>query len=255
MILMKRIFLICVVLLTIYSVPTFSFAERISFETNKMSANEKNLIKDNVEIISIQGFTPGSNIRNFDINSDGEMLLLMVNDEIVVLNSSGNYLYGFQFNNSGTAYVEWGINGIWLYTVRGGIAINIDIHGNVIDLKSISSVYENREKWDFLKNTEIEIGDTKYILRNSNGFLLNFFTDGYSELVAVDSMGEIEIYNYGTDNFARILLVLILVIVFSIISITYLIKGIKRIMKGNNVGVKLCPEDTVAKKGDDETGN
>ena len=99
--------------------------------------------------------------------------------------------------------------------MRSDLAVNINSAGEIESIHRIQNTIENNSYWnDSVFSTTRKIGDTEYILRNDMG-ALNLFASSYSQLISTNIRGDEKIiYDVNSDQFARVILIATVVIVF-----------------------------------------
>lgn len=159
-------------------------------------------------------------ITSFDVSDNGEILIGLADNEILVYNSSLELTHAYHFSVPGSFFVFWHNNQIALFSVRGqDIAIfskGLLNHRIVqVDSKS-SSDLTNHFRDKTVEKTEKQT----YMLEKPDGIMGLFAAYRYDRLILKDTSGVItEVYTTGKDynSTAVFILALLSIMLISVI--------------------------------------
>lgn len=173
-------------------------------------------------------------ITSFDVSDNGEILIGLADNEILVYNSSLELTHAYHFSVPGSFFVFWHNNQIALFSVRGQ-----DITFFSKDLLSyrIAQMDSNSssELTNHFRNKTVEETETQvYILEKPDGIMGLFAGYRYDRLFLKDTSGIItEVYTTGKDYngtavFTMALLSIMLISVIYAVTTTIILPLAKR---------------------------
>ena len=204
------------------------------FTTETVLDKDAERIIENIDVKLLKEEPKGMSIKCFDVNEKGNFAIGSEKfgyKRIAVYNSDSVFIYGIEFDDNGTFYLELtDDNHLLIYFVRGDIAVSIDSTGKVVEVLQISDTSDNSVYWRSLRSLKRESGEMQYILKNDMG-ILNIFATSYSQIVAVDVEGnKTVIFDSETtaDQVAVIVVVFIGITIFFIVFTIYIVRLIKK---------------------------
>ena len=223
--------IICCLMLLCSASP--SSGKSYSFETSDFTNDEIKQIWSSVNIrtsddcCSLEDIS--APIVSFDVHENGNILMGLINNRIIILDENQNVLRSIKFFDLGTFYVKWQNDNILLMLVRGSILIEFTVDGNLINVTYADCANEkNNSLWrQEITNREICINNNKYYVSNGIKLFDDFFPF-YSQLIKIDENGnKFTIYDVQAENIIIILIVLIFIGIFGVVGIVNTIKYIK----------------------------
>lgn len=202
-------------------------ADRYVFETVDLSADEIEMVWNNIKLEKdhINSLSDcSSSIVSFDVSKDGYILLGLKDKTIVIADQSGNILKSFKFITNGTFYVKWEDSNFLLMLVRSSLIIELTPEGQLVNITQTDDNDVNNKLWRTVKQKEISVDDSKYIIRNKFG-PLNIISGSYSQLVKIDNTKkETILYDVNTEQLTKVCIALIFTIVFFVLVFYYILK-------------------------------
>ena len=232
-----NIFLIFV-FFSLYAHATDSYG----FKTVDLSDNEIEMVWNNTKIekININSLSDcTSSIVSFDV-SENEYILLGLKDNIIIIaDKNGCVLNSLKFVTDGTYYVKWEDRNFLLMLVRSSLIIELTPEGQLVDIiQTDDNDVDNSKLWRAVKQKEISVNDSNYVLRNKFG-PFNIISSSYSQLIRIDSVGnESIIYDVNTQQLIKTSLSLIFVVAFFICAIYYVFRPTKNNQSGRDSGTR-----------------
>lgn len=195
------------------------------FETTNIDQDLQDRIWNNLQLKVSKDREMRDTFCSFHVNKNGEIAIGLCNNTINVYGSDNQFLYSISFQGTGSYSLEWDEHDLNIYLVRGGIAVEIDSSGNLIEMREIiTNSQHNNSYWIKLRNPSKIINDNKYEMRNEHGFLNIFVAQSYSKLVKTDTNGdELVIYDVSSKHRITIImgvagvLLLTVTVIFSIL--------------------------------------
>ena len=224
------IFMLVCCLFYVASVETIAMST--GFNTIAPTQEEKDLALSNINISPINADTRKKTIACFDVNKKDLIAIgrkSFNKGQICVYSSSGAFLYGYEFYETGDFAIEWDEDNINVYSVRGDCVFSVDASGRIVDYRTGADTKSNVKYYQQLRSmTSKVVGETEYMLQNDIGFL-DFFTVENSQIVAKYSNGDtFMIYDAGsTMLFYSICKMILLVALVSIVVIVVLSRCFK----------------------------
>ena len=223
----KLVMFLLVVLLYVWGGSTSVLAMNTGFTLQTMKVEDQRTFLSNIQFIKNEKEPHKNSIVCFDVNEDGFIAIgtsdPLSRKSISVYNTSGNYLYGYDFNCEQSFGVEWDGNNLIIYFVRSSVAVLVDEDGTILELQEIENTIDNNSYWYSVFSTQRTVGNCKYIIRNDMG-LFNFFASSYSQLVVVDDQGnQIMLYDVNGAQMARTIIICIAVIAFAAIAVSVIV--------------------------------
>ena len=207
-------------------------AMNTGFSTEEMSEDDKAVFLKNVTITLVKTPPVKKGIMQFDVNEEGMIAICQDNSddkEVCVYSSQGEFLYGYSIKTTGSIYVEWDHENLNIFFVRGGTLVALDPDGNIIDIKDVPSTVDNSIYSNALESTHKTVGDTKYRIRNDQGFILNVLTFSFSQIVVTDPDGtERIIYDINTEQIIKKIVFLPLISIAVAIVIVGIVRECKK---------------------------
>lgn len=238
---MKIIRCIFTIILLLCSLTGEALAMNTGFDTEPLPPEKRDEILGRLHHYVLTAEPQRKAIRCFDVNDQGWIAVGSEagEDKIVcVYSNSGDYLYGYRFNTSGSFYVEWDGDCLLIYHVRGDLAVSVDSAGEIRDIARIQDTENNTSYWYTLYATRRKAGDTLYVIRNDMG-LLNIMASSYSQLVKVDANGEETIlYDVNAAQLKKTVVILAIVLAAVAAAIACIVGSFKQAAKG-----QVSPED------------
>lgn len=219
--LMKYYLIIMLLMFLFFQTGIETYAMNTGFYLDELSEEDKNTFLSNVEISLFKDYPIKRSILCFDINEEGHIAIgqeVGTRKEICIYSSEGIFQYGYSFESGQSYGVEWDGDNLNICFVRSDVIVSVDKNGNILEIAKINDDIENNSYWnDILYREEIEIGITKYMLRNNMG-VLNIFASSYTQLVEQKSTGEKILYDANSNQFANTIVIsAISIIVFTLI--------------------------------------
>lgn len=217
--------LINVVYVNAWDIPT-------TFDTTDLDGPEKesmwlysNLTCDNNKF-------SGVGIDGFAVNTNGHIAIAFSGAElknISVYDGSGKFIRNYSFHSAGSYGVGWNNENLCIYLVRASILMEVDSHGNLVDMKSIINNSTNNSYWNNVVRVHTRIvNDEYYELSNNMGGILNNLATSYSILSKTDrNKNIITIYDSSKLQYLKTLMLLIIISVFILIVIIKIIRLFK----------------------------
>lgn len=220
-----------------------AFAMNTGFKTSEFQDEEKKTILSNFKLTLVTEEAPGNPITCFDVNDSGliaigaEDSLDSTKKSVWVYDSAGTFRHGYTFDNDGTFGIEWDGNNIIIYLVRSDIAALVDEKGNVLDVQKIENTTDNNSYWNHsVFSTQRTVGNYKYTIKNDMG-LFNILAPSYSQLIAVDDLGnQTIIYDFSTEYNTRFVVNSTAIIAFVAIVVGVLVVRVKKFNAGGKYG-------------------
>ncbi len=217
---MKKIILLTVTVLIILQIHSVGLVSALNtgFETETINEDLQQTILSNRKLTVFYSEPNRSTIECFDVNDNGLIALgssKSKNKRICVYDTNGDFKYGYEFVDDGDFGVEWDGDNLNIYFCRGDIIASFDRNGQCIGILSVKNTSDNNSYFRlFFEADERIVGDKKYVISNDIG-LLGLLASSYSKLAMIDSDGKITVlYDVGDKQFANILGMLILSIIF-----------------------------------------
>ena len=198
-----------------------AMAMESGFDTEDLTSEDYERIKSVLGVELITDEPQAASISSFDVSDEGLIALgissISSKKMICIYDGTGEFQYGYIFNEAGSFLVEFCGNNLNVYTARGNIIFSIGQSGIIEDVKLVKDTRENNlYKYD-LKTTTKTRGDTTYIIRNDLGAFRNFIATDYSQVVL--SNGEEEIIIYDVNSIQRTKQTVMLYFVFGMFMI------------------------------------
>ncbi len=221
---MKRLSVVLLLILFVYIFTlNVTAAQSYGFETYHLSDNEKNQIWEKFGITALIN----TDIKEydepivcFDVSSSEDVVIGTENNNIFITDKNGEISHGYNFSNSGAYYVKWNNDTILVMLVRGSVIIEITKDGYLLNIiKTDTSDADNNRLWRQAKQNDVVVEGKSYVIRNKTR-MLDLFTNSYSQLVKIDSLGnEYIIYDINTTQTLKTITILCFFIVFSVLII------------------------------------
>ena len=199
------------------------FAMDTGFTTEPMSKEDIDTFLKNTNITLLSDEPPKKAIDCFDVN-DGGLVAIGFGDnsnkKVCIYTNDGIFQYGYSFECSGKFGIELNKNILNIYYVRSDVAVAVNPQGEIESVQSIQNTTKNNSYWNHsVYLNRRKIGKTEYVLQNDMG-LLNAFASSYSQLVIIEANGKTRmIYDVNSEQFARMLFSVILVLLFTCVVI------------------------------------
>lgn len=203
-------------------------AMNTGFSIEEMTENEKNSFISNIEITILTEAPTPKGISCFDVNKEEKIAIGQTSGhrkEVCIYDCSGTFLYGYAFKCSQSFAIEWDSEYVNIFFVRSDIIISLDSSGNILDAKHTQDTSNNNRYRNYLLySTHRKIGDNEYFVKNDMG-IFNWIATSYSQLVIKDVNGkESIIYDVTSAQFAKMMSVFGLVLIFLIVAIIVLVR-------------------------------
>lgn len=174
---MQKISKILTLLLTIFTLAIFlsltCLANSSGFDL-EYSTNEEatEIFKEHYQFHPIEERKMTAGFSCFAANELGQYALGFSSGDktILVYDNDGTYLYGFDFDLSGSFYLDFDGETLIVYSVRGDVAIYVDSTGTCLAHAKIQDTKSNQEYWRELQRPSRKIGTNIY----HAGFLGNY---------------------------------------------------------------------------------
>ncbi|MBQ7636207.1 MAG: hypothetical protein IJS80_02750 [Lachnospiraceae bacterium] len=224
------LFLLIPLLMVFFANIAKAKAMHTGFSTEEMSEEDKAAFLKSVTITRLRTPPQKKGILQFDVNEQGMIAVCQgSHDEICVYSALGEFLYGYSIKTTGAIYVEWDHENLNIFFIRGETVVSLDPDGNIIDIKDVPSTVDNSIYLNALESTHRTIGDTKYRIRNDQGFILNVLTFSFSQIVVTDPDGtERIIYDINTEQIIKKIVFLPLISIAVAIVIVGIVRECKK---------------------------
>lgn len=197
------------------------------FEVDEININLVNeSFRNSLNITDVEA--TNSNIRNFDVDSDGNVLICLCNNIINVYDSSLDFLYSINYNVNGTAIAFWYNKKPTIYLSKSDEIICVDKNGIVNAYKAKDTV-ENSKIYRNLRGT-------KSLNRNGYSFKLCYSSsfqktmlNNPTKLVRINGETE-EVIFENKNAWSNVIITIIIVIIFLALFI-FIVKIAKNIPK------------------------
>lgn len=217
----KLILNVCIIFLLLFlGGLTVHASTTYGFETTNLSNNEKIEIWKNINVKSLSDSISlndiGLPIVSFDVSESEKILLGFKGNRVAVLDKNREVLNFFEFSNDGSFYVQWNGDNILLLLVRGSIIVEFTSTGQLIDMvKAEDNSIKNNSLWNEIsKKDYVYVRENSYSIRNQMGFL-NFFSSSYSQLLKIDSNGNITtVYDVNSTQLTKTIVIFIANLLF-----------------------------------------
>lgn len=208
-------------ILLIFTSVSEVFAMSTGFSvTDSFSDEEKEHIIKTSKVRLLKEEPVNEAILCFDVNKDGLIAIGTKNISdiyyVCIYNSDGIFQYGYSFVDSGSFGIEFDNENIIIYFVRSNIVISVDPSGEVLEIAKVDNTMENTSYRHILRNTERQINDIKYKIKNDMG-IFNLFVgqSSYSQLVKIDGFeNQTILYDVNSKAFAKTLMIFIFALLF-----------------------------------------
>lgn len=222
----RYILLYLILLIFLNIIGTIVFADETGFTTDTVSEGDAAEILKNADFSFLANEPAKRAIDCFSVNEKEEIAVGCSDHEyktVCVYTNSGDFLYGYRFRDNGTFGVELKEDILYVYLVRGSLAVALEPNGQVKSFQRIQNTTENNAYWNnSVYTTSQTIGDREYIIRNKKGI---FLSSSYSQLVMIDSNGEEQtIYDVSSEHTPNMIASFVFfVLFFSLLAICIII--------------------------------
>jgi hypothetical protein len=196
--------------------------QSVTAYANQSEENNLNII----DLVSINEAPAQTPINCFDVNENHNIVIATESSfykKILVYNSVGEFLYGYNFEYNGGVAVEWAENDdLKIYLLKSNLVLLVNKSGEIRNKSNFGESYaDNSYLNSEIYSSEKTIGDTVYKYKNSIP-LIN--TRNNRLLIAVSSDGERVIYDATGELVVDIVLFCIIAVALVIIAVTVIIK-------------------------------
>ncbi len=194
------------------------------FATKEMPQNQKENFLNNVAITLITEEPQKRPVKCFSVNEGGLIALGSDNRsyddcKVCVYTDKGVFLYGYEFNCLGSFYLEFSGDTVIIYFVRSDVVVAVDSAGKIAGVEEILDTTENIYYMNDLDDSVLNVGDTRYRIKNDIG-ILGIFAGSYSQVVVTEAGGEERIiYDVSDAQFVKAILIMLFVLVFAGIAV------------------------------------
>ena len=235
---LKKIFceiiLILVILFSLLSLNVYSISSK-DYTINPISESKLNSIWSSINIKKITEDETDSilntPITGFDLSDNGEIVLALIDERILIIEDDGSFVCAFDFKANGSYNVRWNKdNNIELFLTRGFIIIEFTTDGELVSIKSIVENVDNQETWRLMqKEREVAYNDKVLSVENHLGPLNLLTFQSYTQLVltGVDGHNNV-LYDAGIYVVLRSLLIISFVFIWLFVFGSYFIYVCKK---------------------------
>lgn len=235
---LKKIFceiiLILVILFSLLSLNVYSISSK-DYTINPISESKLNSIWSSINIKKITEDETDSilntPITGFDLSDNGEIVLALIDERILIIEDDGSFVCAFDFKANGSYNVRWNKdNNIELFLTRGFIIIEFTTDGELVSIKSIVENVDNQETWRLMqKEREVAYNDKVLSVENHLGPLNLLTFQSYTQLVltGVDGHNNV-LYDAGIYVVLRSLLIISFVFIWLFVFGRYFIYVCKK---------------------------
>ena len=205
----KRI--ICVFLIIVSAVSMCS--AYVDFDSDFLvegkDDTEKEKALNSITITCLEKMPEGYSITCFDVNENGHIAVVLNGyNGILVLDSNGEFMYGFKIKVYGSLYVEWGKECLNVICVRGNTVFSLDEKGNVLDIGTIAT---GNDLISVSTATTRIAGTEQYRLSNRGMGIVGFASGGYSKIERYNEYDEtfVTIYDVSENTYGKVIMIAI----------------------------------------------
>lgn len=216
-----RTFMVFLFFLLILNLKTISFAMNTGLSTEIIPDDEVQTILSRFDISMLTIEHEKRPIECFDVNEKGMIAVgysssFISNEKnICVYSNDGTFLYGYQFDDSGSFAVEWDEDRLIIYFVRSGLAVAVNKTGEIEAIEKIQNTIDNNSYWNHtIRSKKRVVGDTTYRLKNNMG-ALNLVASSYSQVV-VEKADGVKTVIYDATTYHLITLIILIIVALTI---------------------------------------
>lgn len=166
-------------------------------------------------------------ITSFDISASKKIALGLKNGCVLILDTDGNILWWMTFNDRGTVFVQWEEENLLVAKNKFSCLYEFTQEGSYVKSSFIiSGSRVNNSAWlNILNRRSITVGEDVFAIKKG----MNFFSNGYSKLIRVDSLGnETVLYNVEHSAIVASIFLLGMIILFLIATCGTIIASVKK---------------------------
>ncbi len=201
---MKHIVAFLVAVLFVCLIPFSTSA----FSYTDIPEKEISNLKENIKIEKLDSFSEEDKraFSCFDISSCGRIVLKIDNGQVIVLNETGEFLYGYTLQTYGDIGVGWESENVVIYFVRSDIAVVLSEEADILSIKKIANTVENNSYWNQSVYAKKRIcGESTYVMKNSHS-ILDLFGSG-TVLQKEDANGDVSTLYDASNSFDKSLVI------------------------------------------------
>lgn len=153
---LKFLFGLFILLIACFSIVSFAQTQdcnNYSFEMDKINVNEiPESFRNSLKISETE--VTNQNIRNFDVDSNGNIIICLCNTSVNVYNDSLEFLYSISYSVNGTAIAFWYNKNVALYLSKSDILIVLDKKG-ISEAYKVKNTAENSKIYREIRNKRV----------------------------------------------------------------------------------------------------
>lgn len=173
------------------------------------------------------------NIRNFDVDKEGNIIICLSNNSINVYNNSLEFLYNIDFDVNGSSIAFWYNNTVAVYLDKDSMFICVDKNGNIINACQVKNTVENSRLYRQISgNKKLVDNNYSYELCYSS-FLQKILIFNPTKMIRVNKENQEIIYENHkatSDALVKFIMIVLFVLIFLLI-----FKSVKKNMIRANI--------------------
>ncbi len=188
------------------------------FATEEMPQDTRENFLKNIAVTLITEEPQKKAFECFAVNEEGLVALgrdvsaFSTKSMICVYTSEGDFLYGYEFNCSGSFSLEFSGDTVIIYFVRSAAVVSVDSRGNIAGAAAVPYTRENNSYANSLGRSVRSVGDTQYRIKNDIG-ILGLFAVSYGQVAVTEAGGEERIiYDVNDAQFIKAILIILFVL-------------------------------------------
>lgn len=250
----KMVCIIIISLLELLSLSFYSIASSYGFETVDLPESQIEKIWENINLHKLDDFEVEENslaIMSFDVSTNGNIVLGLQKNKILILNKNNDILDCFEFTNDGTFYVKWNNENVLLFMTRGTMILEFSLDGELVDMINVDVQNVNNNKlWnDVMYNTHVSKNGYSYNLKNNLGIFNLFTFKSYSQLIRSDENGDsIIIYDVNQNQLGKIISTIVLISLFACVCLL-MVKNRMTEIRTQGTGIENSPTNQGTNQG------
>lgn len=153
---LKFLFGLFILLIVCFSMVSFAQTQdcnNYNFEMDEINVNEiPESFRNSLNISDTE--VTNQNIRNFDVDANGNIIICLCNSSVNVYNDSLEFLYSISYNVNGTAIAFWYNRNVAVYLSKSDILITLDING-ISEAYKVKNTAENSKIYREIRNKRV----------------------------------------------------------------------------------------------------
>lgn len=218
---MKRKFsvFVALILYLFFATSMVAMAMNTGFAVTAATEEETNTFLSNINMSLITTEPSKEAIECFDVNENNLIAIgrkcYLSKGQICIYSASGEFLYGYEFSESGNFAVEWDGDCINIYSVRGDCVFSVDANGQIVEYRKGLDTKGNTKYFRKLNSiTNKVVDDTEYIFKKDLGFF-NFLPLNNTQVIVKQADGnETLIYDANSKTLFSIILTSVIITIF-----------------------------------------